>query len=78
MEKVKEFIKKRNFDANDGSIEGMFLWHLEPIEATENSINFKVEKIPPNWSNPMGKMHGGALAYLMDMSTTLLITALDP
>ena len=55
-------------------------------KAFENSLDqekiagymtFKYEKVPPIFSNPMGKLHGGAIATWVDIVTSIAIFGLD-
>ena len=41
-------------------------------------MTFKYENVPSLFSNPMGKLHGGAIATWVDIVTSIAIYGLDP
>lgn len=82
---VKSFTKRLNFSKDLFSMDHLSLSNSLHIESSDKKKNIILQdsdilfryKVHPGTLNYWGAMHGGSIATLIDISTTIAITAMD-
>lgn len=82
---LKSFTKRLNFGKDLFSMDHLTLCQNNSIESTDKKKSIILQdsdilfryKIHPGTLNYWGAMHGGSIATLIDISTTISITAMD-